>query len=236
MSLKLTDSTLKELFNNILLDLKEDYKSNQILTGLDKNFFKNISDIENKLFNYDEVITINMYNNIIGNLKKYELVYFNGQKESKLVYELDTKQIYYIENGKIIYDIKHQIIDKKQILVFYNETGEEQGKIVYDKTNYETVLSVNLKKENNIIDFIYDSKLENVEKNLSYNNKKDFILKVSTPSGNIINAMINIENKVTSSTMINEDLTTMIFASSITENEQQQLSDKLNTILMRLSN
>lgn len=236
VSLKLTDSTLKELFNNILLDLKEDYKSNQILTGLDKNFFKNISDIENKLFNYDEVITINMYNNIIGNLKKYELVYFNGQKESKLVYELDTKQIYYIENGKIIYDIKHQIIDKKQILVFYNESGEEQGKIVYDKTNYETVLSVNLKKENNTIDFIYDSKLENVEKNLSYNNKKDFILKVSTPSGNIINAMINIENKVTSSTMINEDLTTMIFASSITENEQQQLSDKLNTILMRLSN
>ena len=33
--------------------------------------------------------------------------------------------------------------------------------IIYDKTNYETVLSVNLKKENNKIDFIYDSKLEN---------------------------------------------------------------------------
>mgnify|MGYP003306603497 CR=1 FL=1 len=71
ISLKLTDITTKELINNILLDLKEDKKTKQILTGLDKNFFKNIMDNENKIFNYNEIITINMYTNFLGNIKKY---------------------------------------------------------------------------------------------------------------------------------------------------------------------
>lgn len=236
ISLKLTDTTTKELVNNIIIDLKEDKKANQILTSLDKNFFKNIIDSENKIFNYNEIITINMYITNLGNIKKYELIYLNKEKENKLTYEVETEQIYYIENNQIIYDIKYESSEDEKNLIFYNVQGEEQGKIVYDKTINRTLINGNLKRKSDIIDIIYDSSIEDIEKNISYTNKINFLLKVSSPTGNIVNTTININNNIKSSTMINEDTTASVFASSLTEDEEKLLNNKLSNTYMRLSN
>lgn len=236
ISLKLTDTTTKELVNNIIIDLKEDKKANQILTSIDKNFFKNIIDNENKIFNYNEIITINMYITNLGDIKKYELIYLEKEKENKLTYEAETEQIYYIENNQIIYDIKYESSEDEKNLIFYNDQGEEQGKIVYDKTINRTLINGNLKRKSDIIDIIYDSSIEDIEKNISYTNKINFLLKVSSPTGNIVNTTININNNIKSSTMINEDTTTAVFASSITEDEEKLLNNKLSNTYMRLSN
>lgn len=236
ISLKLTDTTTKELVNNIIIDLKEDKKANQILTSIDKNFFKNIIDNENKIFNYNEIITINMYITNLGDIKKYELIYLEKEKENKLTYEAETEQIYYIENNQIIYDIKYESSEDEKNLIFYNDQGEEQGKIVYDKTINRTLINGNLKQKSDIIDIIYDSSIEDIEKNISYTNKINFLLKVSSPTGNIVNTTININNNLKSSTMINEDTTTAVFASSITEDEEKLLNNKLSNTYMRLSN
>ena len=236
ISLKLTDTTTKELVNNIIIDLKEDKKANQILTSIDKNFFKNIIDSENKIFNYNEIITINMYITNLGDIKKYELIYLEKEKENKLTYEAETEQIYYIENNQIIYDIKYESSEDEKNLIFYNDQGEEQGKIVYDKTINRTLINGNLKRKSDIIDIIYDSSIEDIEKNISYTNKINFLLKVSSPTGNIVNTTININNNLKSSTMINEDTTASVFASSITEDEEKLLNNKLSNTYMRLSN
>lgn len=236
ISLKLTDTTTKELVNNIIIDLKEDKKANQILTSIDKNFFKNIIDNENKIFNYNEIITINMYITNLGDIKKYELIYLEKEKENKLTYEAETEQIYYIENNQIIYDIKYESSEDKKNLIFYNVQGEEQGKIVYDKTINRTLINGNLKRKSDIIDIIYDSSIEDIEKNISYTNKINFLLKVSSPTGNIVNTTININNNLKSSTMINEDTTASVFASSLTEDEEKLLNNKLSNTYMRLSN
>lgn len=236
ISLKLTDTTTKELVNNIIIDLKEDKKANQILTSIDKNFFKNIIDNENKIFNYNEIITINMYITNLGDIKKYELIYLEKEKENKLTYEAETEQIYYIENNQIIYDIKYESSEDEKNLIFYNDQGEEQGKIVYDKTINRTLINGNLKRKSDIIDIIYDSSIEDIEKNISYTNKINFLLKVSSPTGNIVNTTININNNLKSSTMINEDTTASVFASSLTEDEEKLLNNKLSNTYMRLSN
>ena len=131
-------------------------------------------------------------------------------------------------------EISKVIKNAKQIYTFYNSKDQEQGKLVYENTKDRTTASINLHTKEKIIEVLYDSKIENLKKNKSYDNSIVFTLKESNKTDNLLSIDINVENKISTDLTIEEDTSNAIFASSVTEEQKTMLSQKKDNILLRL--
>ena len=233
-SLELNNKVTKELVNNILNDLKEDSISNRILNGLNDDFSKLTISDENKIFKENEKVTINIYSNCIGKIELIEIISREGENEYRYTYESETKSIYIIENNKVVYKILCNQNGNKKEYLFYDNHALEKGKIIYDKTKDRTTISMNLNTKEEMIDIVYDSKLENIKKNKQYDNKINLNIKIISNNDNLLNATIDINNNVTNDITINEDVSTAVFASGITEEQKTLLEQKIDNVFIRL--
>lgn len=234
ISLELNNQTTKTLAKNILKDLKDDTISNRILTSYDDEFNKFKITDDTKILSKNQKVIINLYTNVFGKVEKYELIHKEKEDEYKITYTPRNKEIYIIENNEVIYRIESDIKNAKQIYTFYNSKDQEQGKLVYEKTKDRTTASINLHTKEKTIEVLYDSKIENLKKNKSYDNSIVFTLKESNKTDNLLSIDINIENKISTDLTIEEDTSNAIFASSVTEEQKTMLSQKKDNILLRL--
>lgn len=234
ISLELNNQTTKTLAKNILKDLKDDTISNRILTSYDDEFNKFKITDDTKILSKNQKVIINLYTNVFGKVEKYELIHNEKEDEYKITYTPRNKEIYIIENNEVIYRIESDIKNAKQIYTFYNSKDQEQGKLVYEKTKDRTTASINLHTKEKTIEVLYDSKIENLKKNKSYDNSIVFTLKESNKTDNLLSIDINIENKISTDLTIEEDTSNAIFASSVTEEQKTMLSQKKDNILLRL--
>lgn len=234
ISLELNNQTTKTLAKNILKDLKDDTISNRILTSYDDEFNKFKITDDTKILSKNQKVIINLYTNVFGKVEKYELIHNEKEDEYKITYTPRNKEIYIIENNEVIYRIESDIKNAKQIYTFYNSKDQEQGKLVYEKTKDRTTASINLHTKEKTIEVLYDSKIENLKKNKSYDNSIVFTLKESNKTDNLLSIDINIENKISTDLIIEEDTSNAIFASSVTEEQKTMLSQKKDNILLRL--
>ena len=234
ISLELNNQTTKTLAKNILKDLKDDTISNRILTSYDDEFNKFKITDDTKILSKNQKVIINLYTNVFGKVEKYELIHNEKEDEYKITYTPRNKEIYIIENNEVIYRIESDIKNAKQIYTFYNSKDQEQGKLVYENTKDRTTASINLNTKEKTIEVLYDSKIENLKKNKSYDNSIVFTLKESNKTDNLLSIDINIENKISTDLTIEEDTSNAIFASSVTEEQKTMLSQKKDNILLRL--
>ena len=234
ISLELNNQTTKTLAKNILKDLKDDTISNRILTSYDDEFNKFKITDDTKILSKNQKVIINLYTNVFGKVEKYELIHNEKEDEYKITYTPRNKEIYIIENNEVIYRIESDIKNAKQIYTFYNSKDQEQGKLVYEKTKDRTTASINLHTKEKTIEVLYDSKIENLKKNKSYDNSIVFTLKESNKTDNLLSIDINVENKISTDLTIEEDTSNAIFASSVTEEQKTMLSQKKDNILLRL--
>ena len=120
--------------------------------------------VKTKILKSDEVITINIYTNIIGKIEKYEIIYKDKKEQREISYLIPTKEISLIKNDEVVYKILTEEDGSKKLFNIYNNTNQEQGKLIFDKTDKRTTISLNLKDKEKTIDLIYDSKIDNIKR------------------------------------------------------------------------
>ena len=234
ISLELNDKNTKDILNTIIKQFKDDTTAKRIIGSYCEDFDKYKINDKTKILKSDEVITINIYTNIIGKIEKYEIIYKDKKEQRKISYLVPIKEMLIIENDEITYKILTEEDGSKKLFNIYNNTNQEQGKLIFDKTDKRTTISLNLKDKEKIIDVIYDSKIDNIKRKKSFDNNINITYKAITTDDNITTTNISIENKVSSKCEIKEDTAKATFASSVTEQQQLELNEKVNNVITKL--
>ncbi len=237
VSFKITDKILKEIANAILKDLKNDEKANSILTGINENFKKMKIKEDASILGEKQELELNVYtDNLTYQAKKYELRILEDTREQKITYEKgkNDDKIYISEESNVLarLDIKQK--QNKTEIKIISSKEQELGTITIEKTNKNTSISATIKDKETSIDFDYNSKISDIKKNTSYKNDIELSLKVVSDNINIINANINMSNDITNKVNINEDVSTSVLASTITQEQQQALMQQITNILIQL--
>lgn len=237
VSVKITDKRLKEIAKAILKDLKEDTKANKILTGIDEAFSKSKISDDVELLGEKQSIELNVYtNNLTYEIEKYEMVFLDNTKESKITYEeaKDNAKIYITQDSQLIARLDITKQNNKYTTKIISSSEKELGNITIEKNNKGSFISANINDEELTIDLTCDSKYEDIKKNKSYTNNVNLTLKVVSNNISIVNATIKTSNKASNEVKINEDVSNSVLASSITTEQQQALQQQLTNVLLEL--
>jgi len=233
ISLKVTDSFLRDIGNAILKDLKEDEKANKILTSMDENFKKRKIKSSQTFLADNESYTINIYaTKLFSKPVKLEFVYLNGT--SKNVFSCEEGKIYYIENGEVILDIDTSFSNDRYQLDISDSSGSKLGvfKLEFDKDRVNLDFSLNI--DNIKIDFVYGKKYVSVKENKKYTREDKLAIKVIENKVSKLSGNIGIVSTVSRGAKITEEVDKVVLSSSLTPEQQTLLSQKQVRVRERL--
>lgn len=222
ISLKVVDSTIKDILNNVLNDLKKDDRSSKILGGIYKDFSKVKLDKNIKNLNSNESYTINIYTKkIINKPLKYEIVYLKDDQKEVYSYEgdEDNGEFYYTLNNEIKYTAVYKSTNKDIDINVENRNGNNIGSIKVQKDSNNLIFTMTLDLDNNKYDIAYSKKYSNIVDKKSYDREDNLSFKIMSNMVNRINGSIKINSKVSNSAKIDEDISDAVLRSTLTENE-----------------
>lgn len=237
-SIRLDNDRLKTIVSAILKDLKNDSKSNKILTSMNENFKSAKIKDSTKILEDNHSITLNIYtSNLTYQIKKYEFIYLADTKENKITYEVGTpiSQAYIIKDNQVLYKLSINKNNNKYKISIKDASNDEQiGQITSIKTKKKTTITVDIKDDKNEASINYDAKLSNIKAKKSYT--KDIVLDIKIVSNNIkmLNGTISAKNVVENQATITEDVSTSVLASSITPEQQTLLQQKFSELTTQL--
>ena len=221
------DNFIRNLLNNILNDLKHDNLANSILTNIDKDFSK--TKISNKKFFVpkNESYVLNIFvNKFLYKPLKYQLIHLNNKSKETLSYEISNNggDIYYLSNeslkfiGKVTYNNKNISIN------FLDSNKKNIGTFKYNKSSNGFNFNLLFNQDNKAINLVFSSKFINYNKD-GYSNEMVISFKRTDNLINVLSGDIKISNKISKKVKINEDVSTAVLSSSLTE---EQINNKTN--------
>lgn len=238
VSLKLNNNICREIISNVLNDLKKDKKASKILTSYNKNFSKTKIKNNQKFLEENEEIEVNIYTDkILYSPKKYELIVTNNKETQTITYQKEKeKKIIEIKNPDTSYKAEITNKDRKTDILIKDSENNNIGTIKITKTDTTKNIVMNLKVDNIVVDFTINSKNTNINSKKEYTNNMDILLKITSNDMNLIDFKVNINTKVTNISKIDEDISTSILKSSITDAQKDTLNKKLENIFVKLTN
>ena len=239
ISMRINDKIAKEIRKGIINDLKEDTRSNLLLTSIDKDFFKKYSKSKKDIIKKNESYTFNIYTSkYLNKILKYELIYLNEDNKKVYIYEgeEDKGNFYYLENDNLIYTINYNSKDETDELIINNSANEKIGdmKINNNKDQGNFYYDFNFDDGNLKYDIIYSSKYSDFKKNKSYNNEKKLSFKFIDNKVSILSGTITVDSKVNKNVKISEDISNAVLYSTLSEEEKNKYKNKLESINNRL--
>ena len=227
ISMTIDDNFIRNLLNNILNDLKHDNLANSILTNIDKDFSK--TKISNKKFFVpkNESYVLNIFvNKFLYKPLKYQLIHLNNKSKETLSYEISNNggDIYYLSNeslkfiGKVTYNNKNISIN------FLDSNKKNIGTFKYNKSSNGFNFNLLFNQDNKAINLVFSSKFINYNKD-GYSNEMVISFKRTDNLINVLSGDIKISNKISKKVKINEDVSTAVLSSSLTE---EQINNKTN--------
>lgn len=231
ITITLTEQNIVTYGNQIINDLKNDEKANQIMTGYNANFS------EVKLTEKDVTgtgtIKVNIYlDKILSQVSQYELELGNG-----------NKCIYYKENGKEIVEL---ISEEETTTLEIEKHGEKTEINIKDgsnaslgtvtisqtSTNYDIV--ANITSEEATLDFGYNYQITNLKKSTSYDSAATITIKMTAQNTTIIDGTITVTSQTTNDTTISEDTSSSVLASTLSGTQTELLQQKIALIILSL--
>ena len=230
----LSNKQKAEYINNILQDLKQDSKANQILTGYNSEF-SSLKVSEKDLEGTDN-LDIHIYlDQLTTQVKRYE------------IYPSDSEEIVYSkEDGQDVLSFvsgdEKSGQDVEKINFTITKSGEKTdqdntslGSISITKTSTNYDIIMNFTSGTTVINLGYNSQLTNLEKASSYNKNTTMTINISADATTIIDGTITYNTTTTSDTSITEDISTSQLASTLTEEQnaliEQQLTNMMTTLI-----
>lgn len=232
ITITLTEDNLVELINNVLDDLKEDSKANQIMTGYNQDF-------ANQRVTKEQVsglgtIRLHIYiNKIYGAIERYELEL--GDETSLVYYQESDKNILeLIESNETTARLEITTQGEKTDIVITDGNGTNLGTISISKTSTNQDIIVNITEADTSLDITYNKQLTNLQKGTSYDSTTTMSIKMASSNMTLIDGTITITSTTTNDTTISEDVSNSVLASTMTGTEQELLNQKLTTVFTQL--
>ena len=232
ITITLTEDNLVELINNVLDDLKEDSKANQIMTGYNQDF-------ANQRVTKEQVsglgtIRLHIYiNKIYGAIERYELEL--GDETSLVYYQESDKNILeLIESNETTARLEITTEGEKTDIVITDGNGTNLGTISISKTSTNQDIIVNITEADTSLDITYNKQLTNLQKGTSYDSTTTMSIKMASSNMTLIDGTITITSTTTNDTTISEDVSNSVLASTMTGTEQELLNQKLTTVFTQL--
>lgn len=234
VSLKINNEILEELIFSIINDLKKDKTMLYLINSINQetNFLEDLTNY--KFLNKKEKIIFNIYTNKYGteNLK-YELQIINPTTKITIMYDLKNNQGQVLKNDNLL--TNYQIIknDYNMIINFTSKEHKNIGNLNFRKIKNKKEFQLTFDNGIYIImgNYIYE-KTNLIEKTEILINK--FNLHITNTKEEIININSEINTKILPTAKIDEDISTSIFSSSITQEEKNlylvQMQEKINKI------
>lgn len=230
VTLTLTEDNLVTLINNVLEDLKQDSKAQQIMTGYNENF----SSIKVSKEDIEGIGTVklNFYlEKILPNVVKYSL----ELQESTYTYSIENNQkVIEIKNNDTTTRFNITNNNEKTEITITDDTNTSLGNISISKTNTNYNILFHVADEESSMDIGYNSQLTNLEKGTSYDQNTTFTINLNSQGTTLIDGTITYNATTTNDTTIEEDTSNSVLASSLTEEQEVLISQKLTMMFTRL--
>lgn len=231
ITMTLTEDNFVELANNILKDLKNDTKANQIMTSLNKDFSKKT--ITKKDVSGMKTIKFNIYvNKLLPRVMKYEL---KTDDKNSIIYSKENNQnVVEIHEGESLIKLEITTQDEKTEVKITDDKNNDLGSISISKTdtNYDVIAKIITEDMN--IDIGYNYQMTNLKKSTSYDSTATISLNIAAKQTTILDGTVTMKMHSTNDTTITEDVSNSALASTLTSNQQELMNQKITTVLTQL--
>lgn len=228
---------LREI-KSIKKDLKEDQKSNNILTSFNKNIFKQEP---TKVLDKDEFIKYSVYTDMLYNIEKIEITHEKDNKSNTISYEVlkdNNTLIKIIDNEKLLYKLYINDDHNKYMVDIKDKMNKNIGKLEFDNTEKRTNINLTSVGEKQKVDLTFDRQLSNIEENKKYTSKIKLTLNITDiktlEKYLVLNASLN--SKITNKMDIEEKTNNAIIYETLTEEEKNRIDDIYQDIKTKLIN
>lgn len=232
-SIKLNNSNIKSILNNLLNDLKKDKKSRNILDNIDKRILKTKIKEDKTYLEKDEYYKISIYTTkILHKPIKYKLEHITKDDRKTFIYEGNENKgtLYYLDNEITTYIIDVELKNNEIKATIKDSSNEKIGEFKVEKDNYNLTINYVFDDDQTKIDLIYSSKYTKVKKNTSYNNEKKLSFKYIVNKETKINGDIVINLKTKNKFTILTNVEDARLKSTLTEEEKNKLDNLYENI------
>ncbi|MGE5456048.1 MAG: hypothetical protein ACM3O4_02980 [Ignavibacteriales bacterium] len=239
-TLILNQKNTTELFLNVVKSLKENEKTKSIITKYDPEFFNDFEE-EIKLSENTEdssVLYFSTYmNKITGKHYQYEIKTTSEYEDFSAIYILsDIKEI------DITYDNKYIEENSKSYKIFIDTTDEETSIEVKDINN-NTIITSTLTKEkitynqsyevdNQVVEIKFTYEIKQVEGKDEYKIVISGLLEGNKDNQKLVTINVNSDNLLKKNISINENVTDIIKSSEMTEEDFNEIINRLFSIYL----
>ena len=236
ISYRLTDKSYKKLLKNILKDLKSDERAHQILSFMYSNIDELQVDTKRTYMDRDESYTLYIYVSKINfQPLKVEIAHVEGDHKENYVYEgtLRKGTFYYSVDNETKYSAKVESTSKKLDILVYDHFNKEVGTIKGEKDKNNLLFTMTLDTEHHRYDVQYSAKNKDL-KNKEYTREDNLTFKIMHDKVVSLEGTVVMNTMVRGSTKIDEDVSSSVLKSTLTDEENNKMDKLRDTIKERL--
>lgn len=226
-TLYLESKDIIDISDFILNSLKRDPKSSTIIETLLPEF-KNLKVNKDNLNNIN-YFKLNIYTNTLNEFQKVEFILKTNEKTTTIAYEFNNENNigYLIEDGRVKYIFNIEDTSNGKKINILNSLSKQIGQICINQTSNKYEITIDLDDtKTNKIKGIFSSTNNFQEEQKGYNNKTTLDISINKlDKKSYVNLSAFIESNITENYNIEEDITTAILKSSLTETETTQIDN-----------
>ena len=232
-TLNLTRQNQKELFKNLILDLKNDEQAVKILSKYNYEFVnKDVNEIIEKLKIEKNLAYSIYYKDITNKIVMMELV--DDVDNNKIIFTKGNEDTVEIFTGnEVVYRATFKIEEEK-FIVNIKTKGDSIITINGKQNKDDYTYSWNLISGDNTITGNYILKQVTVTDNQEYNTNRDFNIKVAQRAKEIFSLNVIDNAKITNNVQISDKPNDTVKFSNLTEEEISQIIMGLFANVMRI--
>ena len=237
ITIKFNNKNVREILNNILKDLKNDKKANNILSSVYSDFNKYKVKDKINFFSKDEYYELSIYTSkFLCKPLKYELIHMNGDVKEKHIIEKNNNSFdyYYLENDSVSYNVNVVVNDNSILGKIYNSSSKEIGEFLLEIKDNNKYFNYTFDDSINKIGLKYSSKYDKVKNNTSYVNTKILDINYLVNKEIKLSGNVKFINEVSNKVKIDEDVNSPILYSKLDEEVKNKINNKFNDVKTRL--
>ena len=229
LSIKIDDLYLHKLFSNIIDGLKDDEVSSKILNNTFSNFSKYKIKDSYKFLNNNENYIFNIYlSKMMSRPLKYELEYLNGNEKKSYVYDVESNNIYFYNSDQLKYRGVCKFESDNYKIDLFDNSNNEIGEFKLEKDNDNLSLLFDLDSDNKSLEYHFESSFKD------NTNKITIGIKNVSDNASILSGNIDIESKILDCDKTNEDLSTSVLYSTLSEDLKNKYNNIYNYVVDKM--
>lgn len=236
ISYRIDDKTYKNLLKGILKDLKNDARASQIISLVAPDFQDWKVNEKKTYIKKNESYTVYIYvSKWLFTPLKVEVMHIEGDNKESYSFEGDKSKgtFYYSVNNEMKYSASYESTSKKLDITVFDRFYKEIGTIKGEKDKNNLLFTMTLELDGEKYDVNFSSKHKDLKEN-TYTREDALIFKISNQKVVRAEGNLLLVSEIRGTTKIDEDVSSSVLESTLTEEEKTQMDNLQNKIKERL--